>query len=117
MRKGKKVEQKTSGYAIASFVLGLIILISVLLSYLISLPFEYLSDRPILEFIGFFILILVFFSPLILVVTIILSVIAFIKIRKNPELKGKSLAILGVILSALSVIITWGVLIAGHAIG
>lgn len=118
MRKRKKVEQKTSKFAIASFVLGLITLIGVLFVYPTSLYFVYLFDKfPVLGFIAALMFIFIFLSPLILVTTIILSIIFFVKKYKNPRLKGKSLAILGVILSVLSVIISWWIIEAGLAIG
>lgn len=110
----KEVEQKkNSKLAIASFVLGLVSLISIVSPYLLSL-FESLDFRILAIIFAILYMVFGFGSPFILIITIILSVTVFLKIHKNPKLKGRLLAVLGVIFSLLSLVLNylmlkWGV--------
>ena len=105
--KGKKY----SKLAIASFVIGLFILLNFILSIIsFFITFENIAN---LEYFIF-----LFSTGLIIpisITSIILGIVALIRIKKNKSLKGKSLAIIGVIIPLLVLIwyIAFSILIGG----
>ena len=107
--KGKKYD----GFAIASFVISLFILLGNLLSII---PFFIVLPEVNSMLIEFLILLssitFTFFAS---ITSIILGIVALIRIKKNKSLKGKSLAIIGILLTILSfiVFVAFGLLLTG----
>ena len=92
-------EEKYSGFAIASFVLSLV---------LIVWPFVIFFVRYLPSSIKNFLLLIMI---LLFVLSIIFGVISLIKIRKNKNLKGKAIAIISFIIAALSLILLYAVVL------
>lgn len=93
--------QKTNGWAIASFTLGVLGCINLLLNLIIGL--DSLCVCAI---------------PTIFIVTIIVGVIAILKIKKNkPQQKGAGLAIAGIIIGVLTIIVFGGLFAYGFYVG
>lgn len=96
MKNVKGSGKKYDGFAIASFVIGLFILLNFALA-IISFFIDFEDIRSLEFFIFLFSTGLIFPVSL---ASIILGIVALVKIKKN-RLKGKIFSIIGIIISAL----------------
>ncbi len=87
-------KESNDSLAITSFVLSLIPLILIMFPKLVPVVFE--SVYPS---------ILLFDLPILL--SIVLGIVAIVRIRKNKLLKGKGFAITGIIISVFTMLITF----------
>lgn len=96
MKNEKGSGKKYDGFAIASFVIGLFILLNFIMSIVASIIFIKLEN-----FVLFEILIFLFSTGLIIPTSlagIILGIISIVRIKKNKKLRGMGMAITGTVI-------------------
>ena len=87
MENKKEVKKKFDGFAVVSFVLGVI-------NPFFFLIFNNLINNFITTLLSWFIIILL---------SIIFGIVSLIRIKKNKNLKGIALAIIGIVISIILV--------------
>jgi len=108
----KEVEKKTSKLAIASFVLGIVGLITILGPFILTL---WNTPFPVWLQVPHEIILIFWLGPFFALSAIVSGLIGLVKVYRNPSLKGKVLCVISILLGTIIFITVYYVI--SHAPG